>query len=91
MVFSNNPVLLNKKWDFKWAFKSGICRKLWPKYHEDPVKRPFHFIKNSKIQLTKTCRNYHLIHVKWEDFYEEEKQFPKHGRFLVRINILPEI
>ena len=25
------PFLLNKKWDFKWVFKSRICRKLWPK------------------------------------------------------------
>ena len=26
-----NPLLLNKKWDFKWVFKSGICKIFWPK------------------------------------------------------------
>ena len=33
-VFSKNPLLLlSRSGIFKWVFKSGICRKLWPKFH----------------------------------------------------------
>ena len=35
-----NPLPLNKKWDFNWVFKSGICRKLWTNSGEfQAVKR----------------------------------------------------
>ena len=33
ILLLKNPLLLNQKGVFKWVFKSGICRKLWPKCH----------------------------------------------------------
>ena len=50
-----NPLLLNKKCNFKRVFKSGICRKIWPKSSFFTEKLLYEYIDFANPTVERKC------------------------------------
>ena len=77
-----NPLLLlNKKWVFQVGFKSGICRKLWPRWdfenqlYENEVLVFYSHFQGLNFISNKECRPILNLSFIWDRFELWKRKF----------------